>query len=164
MRIFILSIDPWASADQFNEFGHIDCLQTASFELPDSRTSMIKKVCLLIGNDDGTQDMYLLFQYEKMLWSVPLIEDAKAKLLLPTKDLEMIKRPMIRNKEMDSSVICGAFNPKSQDYCLLKVMVNEERAGEVLMEEVHTNENAKIIAFEVDPEYPGYFYSLDDEQ
>ena len=54
--------------------------------------------------------------------------------------------------------------PESQAYKLLRVSLNEEVAGECKVDEVYKNENACIIAFEIDPEDNNHIYILTDEQ
>ena len=83
----------------------------------------------------------------------------------------MMKRQTFRCKNFDVStndseysIFVGAIQPESQNYKLLRVSLNEEAPGEYKLDEVYKNENAGVLAYEVDPEDNNHIYCLTDEQ
>ena len=102
--------------------------------------------------------MSLIMQYENSLWAVPLTTVNEAVKLLPNGDQQMMKRQTFRCKNFNDStsdseysIFVGAFSPESQNYSLLRVSLKEDSPGEFNVDEVYKNENAAVIAYEVDP-------------
>ena len=62
VRLFILKTDPWVSAVEKTTFGTIEAFYTIEFKLPEKPESQLKKVDLLVGEDDEQKlQMSLIF-------------------------------------------------------------------------------------------------------
>ena len=58
----MLKMNPWEHGYEREDFGLVDCLQTAEFVIPDMPLNQLKKVELLVGcSDTGDELMYLIF-------------------------------------------------------------------------------------------------------
>ena len=65
---------------------------------------------------------------------------------------------------MESSIYVGATDTDNENYLILKISLDVDKPGEVIVETVYKNENSRIIALEVDPEENSGLYYLDDEE
>ena len=161
-RILVIRLDPWSHGIKQDDFGKVDCLQTAEFKLPPEPLNELKKVELLVGSSEaGDELMYLIFQYETSLWSVCVSSENNPKRLLPGGEIEMNKRYVIRNKTMEDCLYCLAYKSDSEDNKVVKITI---AGDEVIVTPEFIPQSSKLIALEIDPEDNESLYVLDDEQ
>lgn len=121
-RILLIKVNPWENSEKSDDYGKVDCLQTENFKLPPEPLNTLKKVELLVGNNDTGVEIYsLVFQFELSLWFVNVSQQSEPKKILSGNDMDMYKRLMIRNKTMDNSLYLLAFKTDTEDNTVVRV-------------------------------------------